>query len=414
LFHRLALAAFASVFVVSAAPPAELPPNTLLVPGTYAGTELRGFTAREAQPLYTDALKQGCPAEAGVDTALAKGPPAGNGVLLGTSDGRIVVSESIHAFPNAKAARKFVTTARSSSGCLGYAGRDSVNRVIVQYPQLPPFPTFVHESSREAGTVFATFAGTSAAAPLEGSTALVVWDHFVAEATIRIAVPRPGELDALSRSIFASIEYDGRSATGAATNPKFAQQADALAKDFLARVASSTAFGLQPSTRSGVASNPPSCAAATDAYVHSGVHGAVRGFAGQDPTTHIAAKPEIIVFPTAADADRYLKSYGDLSSCFTDLNQAGLPPGSTVKVEREPLRGTGSLSKTSSAKIVSYLSTLEGPNGAQLGKNVVAVITTQNRAAFLFAQLISSDATVDIGTQLDQLARDLGAVLSQK
>lgn len=408
------LALFCGVPVTAGAQPTTVPPNAYLAPGPYAGTELKGFTAREAQPIYTDALRPGCSNAADVDAALAIGPPSANGVLLGTSDGRIVVSESIHVFPNAKAAKKFVTTARSSSGCLGYAGRDSINRVFVQYPQLPPFPTFAPEASRDGGTVFTTFEGTSAAAPLVGSTALTTWDNFVAEASIRIAAAKPGELEALSQSIFASIEYDGRSATGAATSPKLAQQADALAQDFLARVASSTAFGFQPSTRSGLPANPASCAAATDAYVYSGVHGAVRGFAGQDATTHITAKPEIIVFPKPADADRYLKSYSHLVACFTDLYKGGLSPGSTVAVEREPLRGTGSLSKKSGAKTVAYLSTLEGPDGVQLGKSAVAVITARNRAAFLIAQVASSDTTVDIKGQLDQLERDLGAVLSEQ
>src|SRR6478672_5186633 len=102
-----------------------VPPNAYLAPGTYAGADLKSFTARDAQPLYTDALKQSCSNAAGVDTAVAPGPPSGNGVL-----------------PDAKAARQFVAATRSSSGCVAYGARDSFNRVFVQYPQPPPLPTF--------------------------------------------------------------------------------------------------------------------------------------------------------------------------------------------------------------------------------------------------------------------------------
>ena len=33
-----------------------VPPNAYLAPGSYAGADLKSFTARDAQPLYTDAL----------------------------------------------------------------------------------------------------------------------------------------------------------------------------------------------------------------------------------------------------------------------------------------------------------------------------------------------------------------------
>ena len=152
----------------------------------------------------------------------------------------------------------------------------------------------------------------------------------------------------------------------------------------------------------------------TDAYVDSGVNGAVRGFAGQDATTHIRAKPEIIVYPKQADADRYRTYSTALTTCLGDRSKSGLPPGSTVEVERVPKRGTGSGSQNSAAKTVAYVCTLKGPDGAQLGQTAVAVITVRNRAASLLAQVASSGPSVDITTELDGLVRDLGAVLSQK
>jgi hypothetical protein len=416
--RRFLLVATAAALVATvpagAAAQTSVPPTAYLTPGGYASSELKGFTARDAQPLYTDALKAGCSKAAAVDAALAQGPASGSGVLLGTADGRVVVSESVHVFPNAKAAKKLVTTARSSPGCLGYAGRDSINRVFAQYPQLPPAPTFAADSSRDGSTLVTTFEGTSPTAPLAGSTALTAWGDVVAETSVRIAVAQPGELDSLSKSVFRSVDYNGRSATFAASNPKLAQLADALAQDFLTRVATNSAFAFQPSARSGPPANPSSCVAATDAYVYSGVHGAVRGFAGQDATAHVAAKPEIIVFAKPADADRYLKSHSNLAACFSDLYKGGLPPGSTVSVQRVPKRGVGSSPKTADAKTVAYVSTLAGPDGAQLGKIAVVVMTAGSRAAFLLGQVASSDTSFDVRAQLDQLEGDLGAVLSRK
>jgi hypothetical protein len=408
----------ATAVVVSAAVPVgadaqtTLIPNAYLAPGTYAGTELKSFTARDAQPLYTDPLKQACPNAAGVDAALAKGPPAGNGVLLGTTDGRVVVSESILSFPNAKAAKQFVSTAQASSSCIGYGGRDSFNRVFMQYPQAPPLPTFVPTVARD-GTTSSAFFDERGDTPLSGVTVLIPWDHFVAQTSIRIAVPKPGELTTLSQSLLGSVAYNGRSATGAATNPKLSQQADALAQAFLAS-APSAPYGFAPATRAGVPANPPSCKAATDGFVDSGVNGVVRGFVGQNATTHIVVKPEIIVYPTQADAARYRNYSSDLVSCLRDRYKNGLPAGSTVEVERLPKRGTGSLSKNSAAKSVAYVSTLKGPDGAQLGKTAVAVVTVRNRAAALVAQLVSPDTTLDIKNELGGLESNVGAVLSQK
>jgi hypothetical protein len=416
--RRFVLVATAAAFVATvpagAAAQTSVPTSAYLAPGAYAGAELKGFTARDAQPLYTDALKVGCSNAAAVDAAQAKGPASGSGVLLGTPDGRIVASESVHVFPNAKTAKKFVTTARSSPGCLGYAGRDSINRVFVQYPQLPPVPTFAADSSRDGSTVVTRFEGTNPTAPLAGATALTAWDEFVAETSVRIAVAKPGELDSLSQSIFTSVDYNGRSANFAASNPKLAQLADSLAQDFLTRAATNSAFAFQPSARSGLPVNPASCGAATDAYVYSGVHGAVRGFAGQDATAHVAAKPEIIVFANPSDADRYLKSYSNLATCFGDLYKGGLPPGSTVSVQRVPKRGTDTSPKTADAKTVAYVSTLKGPDGAQLGKVAVVVMTAGSRAAFLVGQVASPDTTFDVRAELDQLEGDLGTVLSRK
>jgi hypothetical protein len=227
-------------------------------------------------------------------------------------------------------------------------------------------------------------------------------------------VPKPGELDSLSQSIFTSVDYNGRSATFAASNPQLSQLADSLAQDFLTRAATNSAFSFQPSARSGLPANPSSCGAATAGYVYSGVHGAVRGFAGQDATAHVAAKPEIIVFAKPADADRYLKSYSNLASCFSDLYKGGLPAGSTVSVQRVPKRGTDSSPKTADAKTVAYVSTLTGPDGAQLGKIAVVVMSAGSRAAFLLGQVASPDTTFDVRAQLDQLEGDLGTVLSRK
>ena len=413
LFVATAAVVF-SAFPLGASAQTTVPASAYLAPGSYAGTELKSFTARDPQPLYTDALKQACSNAANVDAASAKGPPSGNGVLLGTTDGRIVVSESILAFPNAKAAKRFAATAKTSSHCVAYGGRDSLNRVFVQYPQAPPLPTFVPTVAKDGTTSSAFFDGTSDAAPLSGVTALIAWDNFVAETSIRIAVPKPGELTTLAQSVLGSASYDGRAATGAATDPKLSQQADALAQAFLASPASAP-YAFAPATRAGVPANPPSCKTATDGFVDSGVNGVVRGFAGQNATTRIVVKPEIIVYPTQADADRYRKYSGDLATCLGDLSKSGLPAGSSVVVERQPKRGTGSLPKNSAAKTVAYVSTLKGPDGAQLGKTAaVAVVTVRNRAAALVAQLVSPDTTLDIKNEVGGLESNLGAVLSQK
>ena len=83
----------------------------------------------------------------------------------------------------------------------------------------------------------------------------------------------------------------------------------------------------------------------TEAYVDSGVNGAVRTFAGQDTATHVAARPEIIVYPKPADADRFRNYYRDLSTCLSDLYKSGLAAGSTVDVQRIPKRGDGVLAE---------------------------------------------------------------------
>jgi hypothetical protein len=412
-FLLVATAAALLPALTGAAAQTTVPPNAYLALGTYAGSELKAFTARDAQPLYSGALQQTCSKAADLDAAAANGPPAGNGVLLGTTDGRIVVSESIHVFPNAPAAKEFASTARSSSSCIGYAGRDSLNRVFAQYPQPPPSPTFAPTVTRDSTTSSAFFDGTSDGAPLSGVTALIAWDHFVAETSVRIAVPKPGELTALSQSVLGSISYDGRSATGAGTRPKESLQADALAQALLASPASAS-YAFAPAGRGSVPTNPPGCQALTDAFVDSGVNGAVRGFVGQDATTHVAAKPEIVVYPKPADADRYRNYYSDLAACLGDLSKTGLPTGSTVKVQRVPKRGTGSVPKNSAAKTVAYVSTLAGPDGAPLRKTAVIVITVRNRAASLVVQLTAPDATADITAALHRLENDLGSVLSQK
>jgi len=390
-----------------------VPPNAYLAPGTYAGADLKSFTARDAQPLYTDALKQSCSNAAGVDAAVAPGPPSGNGVLLGTTDGRIVVSESIRVFPDAKAARQFVAATRASSGCVAYGARDSFNRVFVQYPQPPPLPTFAPSVERAGTTTSGSFEGTSEAAPLSGVAAVIVWDHYVAETAIRIAVPKPGELTALSQSVLGSAAYTARAATGAATDPKLVQQADALSAAFLTNP-TSVPYAFVPAARTGFPADPSSCQSKTDAYVDSGVNAATRGFTGQDAATRVVAKPEIVVYPKPADAERLRNYYRDLATCVTDLYKSGLPAGSTVDVQRVPKRSTGSLPKHAGAKTVAYVATLKGPDGAQLGKTAIGVVTARNRAATMVAQLVSADPNADITTALRGLQTDLGSVLSQK
>ena len=72
------------------------------------------------------------------------------------------------------------------------------------------------------------------------------------------------------------------------------------------------------------------------------------------------------------------------------------------------------LGKGSGAQTVAYISTLEGADGAQLGKTAIAVVTARNRAASLVAQLVSPDPSADIKRALVGLQRDLGSTLSQK
>jgi hypothetical protein len=207
--------------------------------------------------------------------------------------------------------------------------------------------------------------------------------------------------------------YAARSATGAATDPKLAQEADALVPAFLANPAS-VPYAFAPAARTAFPADPPSCQTKTDAYVDSGVGAAVRGFVGQDTATHVTARPEIIVYPKQADADRFRNYYRDLATCLPDLYKSGLPAGSTVDVQRVPKRGTGSVPKNAAAKTVAYISTLKGPDGAQLGKTAIGVVTVRNRAATVVAQLVSADANADITTALRGLQSGLGAVLSQK
>ena len=98
----------------------------------------------------------------------------------------------------------------------------------MQYPSPPPLPTFAATVERAGTTTTGSFEGTSAAAPLSGVAAVITWGNYVAEAAIRIAVPKPGELAALSQSVLSAASYTARPATGAATDPKLAQEADAV------------------------------------------------------------------------------------------------------------------------------------------------------------------------------------------
>ena len=53
-----AVAVLIAVVPDTAGAQTAVPPNAYLAPGTYAGADLRSFTARDAQPLYTGALQQ--------------------------------------------------------------------------------------------------------------------------------------------------------------------------------------------------------------------------------------------------------------------------------------------------------------------------------------------------------------------
>ena len=330
--------------------------RTHISPGRYAGGELKGFTARDAQPLYTDALQAMVLECRRVSMrALAKGPASGSGVLLGTTDGRIVVSESVHVFPTPEGRQEVRRRPRDRRpAASGTRVANSINRVFVQYPQLPPIPTFAADTVARAGsTVVTTFEGTSRRrAALAGSTALITWDNYVAEASVRIAVAQPGELDSLSQSVFTSVDYNGRSgdvrreqpeARAAGRRPRARTSSRAPRRTARSRSSRPHAPGLPRARR---AAEPP-----RHAYVYSGVHGAVRGFAGQDATAHVAAKPEIIVFARPADADRYLKSHSNLATCFSDLYKRW--PTSRFesrRCQRVPKRGTDSSPKTADAE----------------------------------------------------------------
>ena len=159
-------------------------------------------------------------------------------------------------------------------------------------------------------------------------------------------------------------------------------------------------YAFAPAARTGFPTEPLSCQSKTDAYVDSGVNAATHGFTGQDAATHVVAKPEIVVYPKPADAERLRTYYRDLATCLPDLYKSGLPAGSTVDVERIPKRGTGSLPKNADVKTIAYISTLHGPDGAQLGKTAIGVVTARNRAATVVAQLVSADANADITTAL--------------
>ncbi|MEX1009112.1 MAG: hypothetical protein WD271_14900 [Acidimicrobiia bacterium] len=410
-----ALALTAAVPAGAVDPGAAVPPDAYLTAGTYARTPFVAFTARDAQPLYTDALKGSCPRAAEVDAALAKGPSSGNGVLLGTSDGRIVVNERIHVFPNAKAARNFVTTARSSAACLGYGARDAINSVFVQYAQLPPPPTFASAVSNDDGVWATTFESTSAAAPLAGAAALLTWDNLVAEATARVANAKPGELEELERQAWASLRYRLLAWKFEASNPKLAKDADEGAKRFIEWAPTANPFVFQPSPRSVVPANPAACRAATDAFLSSGTNGVIRGFRAQDPATRTTVGAEIIVFPTKGTAGHWFGDYSNLGTCLHDLYLASLPAGSSVDVERVPKRGSATIgAKKLGVRDVFYISTLNGPDGLQIGTTAIAALTAGSRGAFTFMQL-PVGVTLPLGdtpsANLETMAGGLATVL---
>ena len=82
--------------------------------------------------------------------------------------------------------------------------------------------------------------------------------------------------------------------------------------------------------------------------------------------------------------------------------------------QRLPSARTASLPKNADAKTVAYVATLKGPDGAQLGKTAIGVVTARNRAATVVAQLVSADPNADVTTALRGLQTELGSVLSQK
>ncbi len=385
-----------------------LPPAAYLQPGNYANTPLVSFTARDVQPLYTDALKQGCTRAAQVDAALATGKSNGNGVLLGTANGATVVAEDVWEFAKLAEVAKLINEARSSPECVAYAAADPFNRIYAQYPQVPPLPTLGPTVEKND---YAAFAGTTMSSPqASGAAALIRSGKRVARVAFRTANQTPDQVVPLRDSLFPSAWYFLGAAMGAGTDPDLQARVDRYAAA-IQTLQWYQQFAMQATQRGAFPDNPASCHAATDAYVFSGFESALRELTGQDPATRVGVRTQISVYPRARDAARYLAFANDLSSCFEDLYSRNLSPGSKVEVERIPKKGTA---KDGEARGVQYLSTLTGADGATIGEVGVDFLAVADRAAFLFVQRASGDPAFDVATELDKMEADLAKVLAGK
>jgi hypothetical protein len=384
----------------SAATTAPLPSNAYLSPGGYANVPLVSFTARDPQPLYDDALKQACAKAQQIDTAGGTAQSNGNGALLGTSNGATVVSEDILTFDTAKQLAGYLAAARSSPACLAYASRSALDRVYVQYPQAPPLPTLGPRVERTADRFNGVFTGTTMSSPpASGAVALLRDGNHLIHLAFRTANQLPEQVVPLRDSLQSSAWYALAAATGAGADPELQADADRKAER-LKTLEAWARFAMQATTRTTFPDNPPSCDAATDAYVFSGVESALREFAGQEPAASVGVRTQLSVFPTAQDASRYLAYGRDLSDCFPDLYADNLPAGAKVAVERVPKKGVAKDGKTRS---VQYVSTFTGPDGAVLGQVGIELSARVQDAVYLFVQRASADPTFDVKAEMDEL-----------
>jgi hypothetical protein len=393
----------------SAGTPLPPPPNAYLSPGGYADIPLVSFTARDPQPLYDDALRQACAKSQQIDAAAGTAQSNGNGVLLGTSNGATVVSEDILSFGTAKQLASYVNLARSSPACVAYASRGTLDRIYVQYPQTPPLPTLGPLVERTDDRFKGAFTGTTMSDPqASGAVALLRDGNHLIHLAFRTANQPPEQVVPLRDSLQSSAWYALAAATGAGADPELQADADQKAERLKALEAWAR-FAMQATTRTTFPANPPSCDAATDAYVFSGVESALREFAGQDPAARVGVRTQLSVFPTAEDATRYLVYGNDLTNCFRDLYAQNLPAGSKVAVERIPKKGTA---KDGKARTVQYVSTFTGPDGAVLGQVGIELSARVQDALYLFVQRASADPTFDVQAELDKLHDEIMPVLA--
>ena len=267
LFVAAAATLLLTVLPVGAGAQTTVPPNAYLAAGTYAGADLKAFTARDAQPIYTDALKQACSNAADVDAALATGPPSGNGVLLGTTDGRIVVSESIRAFPNAKAAQAVRVDGE------GVVGLRRVRRTRLVQPGLRAIPAGRRRSPpsrRPSGAAARPRRRPSRARPTRHRSSGVDGADRLGPLRSRDVDPDRGAEARRARRAVA--ERVGRRLVRRALGHRRRHRSEALrsrrtrSRKRSLRAPASVALRLRAAwPRTGVPVNPPSCQAMTDA-----------------------------------------------------------------------------------------------------------------------------------------------------